>query len=132
MGRTNLDGPTLAEKRYGKEYRAEVAQSFTVKSFEKCSFEGCTDRVECTMQVWVDDGPPAVDAVTRFLLKLFNKFGRAWVTAPFCIGHGMELAQYGLEYLDEPDLWAPHRESPPMFPQPVKMLPKAQLIVPGA
>ena len=120
MTRSNLDGPTLAEKRYGKEYRPDIARSVTVQS-NICLMADCSALATCTIQVNVDDAPPPLDRVTRLLGFLHEKCGRAWVTVPLCMGHGKEVLNYGLEYIDNPDTWAPKRENPPMFPHPLKV-----------
>lgn len=127
MVRSNMDGRTLAEKRYGKEYRPELAAAIVV-TFDHCAADACSDPVGCTMEVYVDDSPPALDWVTRMLAKMYARYGRAWITVPFCIGHGTAMMQAGLDYIDSPDLWAPHRENPPVFPHPLKMI-QPELIV---
>lgn len=120
MTRSNLDGKTLMEKRSGAGARPDLLH-YEVVTFQRCVVEGCESPNTCTMEWYVDDAPPTVDWLTRVLSRMFDRYGRAWVTMPFCTGHGVAAMEYGLEYLEDPDLWAPGRESPAAFPHPLKI-----------
>lgn len=134
MTRSNLDGRTLGEKRNGAGYRPDLLH-FDVISWDHCAIEGCEQRATSHMEVYVDDSPPVLDAITRLLARIFERYGRGWVDTPFCLDHGYEMLRYGLDYIEDPDLWAPGRENPPVFPHPLKLLeppePAGLLVVGG-
>jgi len=116
--RSLLEGRTLHEKNYGLGFRPEPLL-YKVTTFERCFYEGCDDPVFATAELYVDDPPPGVKPYEQMLRRLPP---RTWATAAFCLGHSEEVMQRGLDVLEDPDLWAPGRESPFMFPHPAKLL----------
>jgi hypothetical protein len=122
-----LRGKTLGEKRYGEGFRPEHLQ--TVKApWAGCAVDGCADPVHGSVELFVDDTPPALDWYSKLLAKLPP---RAYVECRFCAKHLEDVVQRSVyEFQDEPDLWAPWRASPPVLPRPPKLIPRP-LIVPG-
>ena len=82
--------------------------------------EGCTDPVYGSVELFVDDAPPILDWYTRLLSKLP---ARAWTAVKFCQGHLADVTQRSVyDMYDQPDLWAPWRESPPVLTHPPKLI----------
>lgn len=120
--RSNLDGLTLNQKRYGAGFR-EVPTRRAVLNLGHCAAEPCRDPVYAEVEAWVDDAPPPIDWYTQVLNKL-AKVGleQVWVRVPFCRGHTEEFLARSLDVLDDADSWAPGRENPFVFPHPPKLV----------
>lgn len=126
MPRSLLNGKTLGEKRNGPGWRDYQTPQVGTVTFTQCFWsDDCGDPVEMVVEQSIDDHPPVIDAYTRMLAKL--PVG-AFVSAGFCMGHGEEVVQYGLQVLEDPDTWAPGRENPFVFPHPPKMIEGAEQI----
>jgi len=111
--------PTLNEKRYGEGFREGPSPQASVKTFKHCAIEGCGDRIYGTCELYVDDVPPALDWYTKMLSKLEPLH---WNIVPFCFGHLEDVVKRSNEFMEEPDLWAPGRENPPVLPRPPKII----------
>jgi hypothetical protein len=100
---------------------------FKVLKFKRCAVDlvkPCAGRVYGTMEVYVDDRPPTtVDWYSKLLMRVWEAgYGRTWVVLGFCQGHSSEMLKLAEEVLLEPDLWAPGRDNPPVFPHPLKVV----------
>jgi hypothetical protein len=115
--------PTLNEKRYGEGFREGPSPSIFVKSYKHCAVDTCDDPVYGTMEIFVDDAPVDVDWYSKLMRLLQEKYPHAWVVTPFCKGHLEAVVRRATDVLDEPDLWAPGRNNPPVLPRPPKVLP---------
>lgn len=113
-----MRGRTLDEKRYGPGFRPGPVLERVV-TFDHCAAEPCADPVAGSIELYVDDVPPALDWYTRILAKLTPG---AWTRTPFCIGHMQDVVHRSLDMMDEPDLWAPGRASPPVLQHPPKLI----------
>jgi hypothetical protein len=114
--------PTLDEKRYGPGFRPGPSPQVVIKTYKKCAVENCDDPIYGTAELFIDDVPPAVDWYTTLLRKMVEKYSHSWVTIPFCEGHLKEVIERAEEVIQEPGLWAPGRENPPVLPRPPKLL----------
>lgn len=123
-----LRGKTLGEKNFGEGFRPEKLHSVKAP-WVGCAVEGCGDPLYGSVELFVDDRPPALDWYTKLLARLPE---RAYVTVRFCAKHLEDVVQRSVyEFQDEPDLWAPWRASPPVLPRPPKLIPKPKLVIPG-
>jgi len=111
--------PTLNEKRYGKGFREGPSLTVYVQTYHRCAVEGCGDKVYGTCELYVDDLPPALDWYTKILSKLQPQ---QWNVVPFCFGHLEDAMKRSVQAIEEPDLWAPGRENPPVLPRPPKLV----------
>lgn len=118
MTRGLLQGPTLKEKRYGAGFREEVLTFVSKAGDGTCAVSECKDPMYGMLEMFIDDQPPALDWYTRLLASLPE---RAWVNVPLCKGHAIDCAARSVEMLNEPDLWAPGRTNPAVFPHPLKL-----------
>ena len=115
-----LRGKTLAEKVYGPGFRPEGLSSVAAP-FHGCGIEGCALRPGGSVEMYVDDHPPALDWYTRLLCRLPE---RSWVRVEFCVQHLGDVGRRSVEELDTPDAWAPWRANPPVFTRPPVLLPE--------
>lgn len=115
---------TLGEKQYGPGYRAiryaAVKAPWTGCAAEVNAGHPCNSEVYGSVEMYVDDYPPALDWYTRLLGKLPQN---VWTTVRFCQSHLADVTQRSVyEAQDEPDLWAPWRENPFILTHPPKLL----------
>jgi hypothetical protein len=111
--------PTLDEKRYGPGFRPGPSPQVVIKTYKHCAVEACDDPVYGTAELFIDDTPPQLDWYTRLLAKLPL---HSWIIIPFCQGHLKEVIHKAEEVIQEPGLWAPGRDNPPVLPRPPKIL----------
>jgi hypothetical protein len=110
--------PTLLERKYGEGYR-DTPHRKAVAPWHGCGVEGCGDPTYGSIEMYVDDVPPMMDWYSRILAKLP---AGVWTTVGFCDAHLSEVVQRSVyELLEEPDLWAPGRSSPPVLTHPPKV-----------
>lgn len=114
-----LRGKTLVEKAYGPGFR-ETPHREAVAPWPGCGVEGCQAAVYGSIEMFVDDVPPAVDWYTKILRRLPQQ---VWVRVKFCQDHLADVTRRSVdEYQEEPDLWAPWRASPPVLTHPPKLI----------
>jgi hypothetical protein len=122
-----LRGKTLVEKLYGPGFRP-VPHREAKAPWSGCGVEGCIDAIHGSIELYVDDLPPALDWYTRLLARLPQN---VWTAVSFCEGHLKDVIQRSVyDMHDEPDFWAPWRASPPVLTHPPKLLAKPKLILP--
>lgn len=115
--------PTLDEKRYGPGFRPGPSPTVEpVRTYKHCAVDECPDPVWGTAELWVDDVPPMIDWYSKLLRVLKDKYPGAWVVTPFCHGHLEGVVQRSEELMENPDLWAPGRDNPPILPRPPKLV----------
>lgn len=125
-----LRGKTLDEKRYGPGYRP-VPSLTKVMRFDGCAVMDCTTPVHATIELYVDDAPPITDWYTKLLGAIYAKHPNTYVRVGFCEPHMTEVVQRSVyDIAEDPDQWAPWRDSPPVLPRPPKLVDKPKLIVP--
>lgn len=121
-----LRGTLLVEKVYGPGFREEPHRQQTAP-WPGCGVESCADPIYGSVELWVDDAPPALDWYTRLLSKLPP---RVWTEVKFCQGHLADVTRRSVdEAWNQPDLWAPWRDNPPVLIHPPKVV-EQKLIVP--
>jgi hypothetical protein len=118
-----LRGKTLDEKRYGGGFRPEPV-AFVRAPFAGCGVQPCTDPIYGSVEMFVDDSPPQLDWYSRLLAKLP---ARKWVRMGFCMRHLEDVVARSLDAMDEPDGWAPWRESPPVLLHPPELVKREKL-----
>lgn len=114
-----MRGKTLDEQRYGPGFRPWPYHVSPAGTYEQCAVDSCGDPVYAVATLYVDDHPPALDWYTRLLSKL--ELG-ADCEVPLCAGHSREVIERSEEMMDDPDLWAPGRENPPVLPSPPRLV----------
>jgi hypothetical protein len=106
--------PTLDEKRYGPGFRDRLI-THEVYVSDTCRVETCADPVHAIVRLYIDAYPPEnnwyADLLKTLTIGAENDIG-------LCFGHAADVVAMDEEYMDNPDLWEPGRENPPVMPGP--------------
>lgn len=84
----------------------------------------CRDQLHGSMEVFVDDPVPAMDDYNRLMRQIFSRYPKSWVRVHACAGHLQEMIQKAVEFMDNPDLWNPHIDNPPILTANTKKKPE--------
>lgn len=121
-------GKTLAQLKYGEGMREGLMETF-VQPFNGCYAKvrlndgRCQDPPYGSIEIYVDESPPGMGWYERMLRDLSGFLPKnSWARLIFCKGHLEEVVARSLEYLEDPDLWAPEQYAPPVMPRPPKVV----------
>jgi hypothetical protein len=106
--------PTLDEKNFGPGFRDRLV-THGVRVFHDCAIPTCGDGVYAVVRLYVDAHPPGMDWYTRLVRSI--PLGEE-TDVGLCQGHAADVVARDLEFMDNPDLWEPGRENPPVMPGP--------------
>lgn len=112
-----MRGRTLEEKRYGPGIRPGPLRRL-VAPWPGCGVEGCGSSVAGSIEIFVDAHDPGVDWYLNLLRRL--PLG-SWVRVRFCLAHLQAVSERSIQEQEEPDLWEPGRDNPPVMINPPRL-----------